>query len=92
MLGSCGRGRVRCVASLRFEDEAAFITWFRGRYDVEMFGSFLRMHGKSYDYKILYESITMLTHLRKPDERHACFVVRGSHSMLVNNGCDIRTC
>jgi structure-specific recognition protein 1 len=47
----------------------------RGRYDVDMFPTFLRLRGKSYDYKINYSSITKLFMLPKPDDLHVIFVV-----------------
>ncbi|KAL9940812.1 hypothetical protein V8E36_000300 [Tilletia maclaganii] len=47
----------------------------RGRYDIDMFPNFLRLRGKTYDYKILYSSITRLFLLPKPDEIHVHFVI-----------------
>eukprot|EP01127_Copromyxa_protea_P022844 TRINITY_DN839_c0_g3_i1.p1 TRINITY_DN839_c0_g3~~TRINITY_DN839_c0_g3_i1.p1 ORF type:complete len:584 (-),score=149.66 TRINITY_DN839_c0_g3_i1:68-1708(-) len=47
----------------------------RGRYDIEMFGSFLEMHGKSFDYKIKYTSIVRLFQLPRPDRASVVFVV-----------------
>ncbi len=47
----------------------------RGRYDIEFFSSFLRLHGKTYDYKILFSSIGQVWELPKPDERHLCYMV-----------------
>ncbi|CAO1613041.1 unnamed protein product [Parajaminaea phylloscopi] len=47
----------------------------RGRYDIDMFPSFLRLRGKTYDYKILYQSINRLFLLPKPDDVHVQFVV-----------------
>jgi structure-specific recognition protein 1 len=47
----------------------------RGRYDVEIFPSFLRLHGKTYDYKIMYSSISHIFELPKPDDRHVCLMV-----------------
>jgi len=46
----------------------------RGRYDVEMFPSFMKLHGKTYDYKILYSSISRLFLLPRPDGIHVTFV------------------
>lgn len=40
-----------------------------------MFQDFLRLRGKSYDYKIMYSSIIKLFLLLKPDEVHVMFVV-----------------
>lgn len=47
----------------------------RGRYDVDMFPDFLRLRGKSYDYKILYGAIQKLYLLPKPDDVHVLFVI-----------------
>jgi hypothetical protein len=47
---------------------------FSGRYDIDMFPTFLRLRGKTYDYKILYSSITRLF-LLSPDDLHVEMVV-----------------
>ncbi|WFC96492.1 FACT complex subunit [Malassezia brasiliensis] len=47
----------------------------RGRYDIDLFPEFLRLRGKTYDYKILYSSITQLFLLPKPDDIHVVFVI-----------------
>jgi structure-specific recognition protein 1 len=47
----------------------------RGRYTVDMFPSFLKMHGKTYDYKVKYSSVVRLFQLPKPDGRSCFFVV-----------------
>lgn len=47
----------------------------RGRYDIDLFPEFLRLRGKTYDYKILYSSITQLFLLPKPDDIHVLFVI-----------------
>ncbi|KAJ1984500.1 FACT complex subunit [Dimargaris cristalligena] len=47
----------------------------RGRYDIDMFPSFLRLRGKTYDYKISYESVIKLFLLSKPDDLHMVFVL-----------------
>lgn len=46
----------------------------RGRYDIDLFPQFLRLRGKTYDYKILYSSITQLFLLPKSDDIHVLFV------------------
>lgn len=46
----------------------------RGRFELEMFASFFKLHGKSYSYKILYKSIKRLFMLNRPDQ-HVIFVV-----------------
>lgn len=40
-----------------------------------MYQDFLRLRGKTYDYKILYNNITRLFLLLKPDDMHVLFVV-----------------
>ncbi|KAF9427529.1 FACT complex subunit [Podila epigama] len=47
----------------------------RGRYDIDMFPSFLRLRGKTTDYKIAYTSIIKLFLLPKPDDVHVLFVI-----------------
>jgi len=40
----------------------------RGRYDIEMFPNFMKLHGKTHDYHIRYEQITRLFQLPKSDK------------------------
>ncbi|RHY23385.1 hypothetical protein DYB32_009215 [Aphanomyces invadans] len=47
----------------------------RGRYAVELYGSFLRMHGKTYDYKILYSNINRCFLLEYPNSTNTAFVI-----------------
>jgi structure-specific recognition protein 1 len=47
----------------------------RGRYAIDMHASYLRMHGKTYDYKILYKDISRFFLLDKPDDYHTAFVI-----------------
>ena len=60
----------------------------RGRYDVDMFPDFLRLRGKTYDYKIVYSSISRLFLLPK-DDLHILFIVSSvdSHTLLMADGC-----
>jgi structure-specific recognition protein 1 len=46
----------------------------RGRYDMDMFPDFLRLRGKTYDYKIAFSSIGRLFLLPK-DDQHVLFIV-----------------
>lgn len=66
-------GMVSAEAIVPFH-EMPFITP-RGRYEVEMFDEFMRMHGKTYDYKIMYQSIKHLFLVPKPDDVHNLFVI-----------------
>ncbi|KAJ2159146.1 FACT complex subunit [Coemansia sp. RSA 552] len=47
----------------------------RGRYSIDMFSGFLRLRGKTYDYKVPYEHIQRMFLVSKPDELHMMFVV-----------------
>jgi structure-specific recognition protein 1 len=55
--------------------DEVLVTTPRGRYDIDMFPTFLRLRGKTYDYKVLYSSITRLFLLPKFDENHIQFIV-----------------
>ncbi|KAJ7132944.1 SSrecog-domain-containing protein [Mycena filopes] len=50
------------------------VTTPRGRYDVDMFRDFLRLRGKTYDYKIIYSTISKLFLLPK-DDQHVLFIL-----------------
>ena len=65
-------GQVTGDMILSFEE--VLISTPRGRYDVDMFPEFLRLRGKTYDYKILYSSIQRLFLLPK-DDMHVLFIV-----------------
>ncbi|KAJ2239179.1 FACT complex subunit, partial [Coemansia sp. RSA 475] len=47
----------------------------RGRYNIDLFSGFLRLHGKTYDYKISYQQVQRLFLVSKPDELHMMFIV-----------------
>lgn len=47
----------------------------RGRFDVDMYESSFRLRGKTYDYKIQYESIKKFMVLPKPDELHTLITI-----------------
>ncbi|OUM58303.1 hypothetical protein PIROE2DRAFT_48058, partial [Piromyces sp. E2] len=47
----------------------------RGRFEVDFYSTFLRLRGKTHDYKINYVSVIKLFLLPKPDEMHMMFVV-----------------
>lgn len=55
----------------------------RGRYNIDMYQDFLRLRGKTYDYKILYSNIVQLFLLLKPDDVHVLFVVSLIYSNLL---------
>ncbi|OLY83941.1 FACT complex subunit POB3 [Smittium mucronatum] len=47
----------------------------RGRYTIDMFKNFLRLRGKTYDYKILFDHISRLFLVTKPDGLHVILVI-----------------
>lgn len=47
----------------------------RGRYAIELYTTFLRMHGKTYDYKIMYSNINRCFLLERPDGISCAFVI-----------------
>jgi structure-specific recognition protein 1 len=46
----------------------------RGRYDIEMFPTFMKLHGKTYDYNIAYDTVSRLFQLPRPDQHHVFFI------------------
>ena len=66
-------GQVTGDLILSFEE--VLVLTPRGRYDMDMFPDFLRLRGKTYDYKVLYQSIARLFLLPK-DDQHVLFIVR----------------
>jgi structure-specific recognition protein 1 len=62
------------IGDLVLSFEEVLVLTPRGRYDVDMFPEFLRLRGKTYDYKILYTSISKLFLLPK-DDQHVLFIV-----------------
>ncbi|TFY70954.1 hypothetical protein EVG20_g2044 [Dentipellis fragilis] len=65
-------GQVTGNMILSFEE--VLVLTPRGRYDVDMFPDFLRLRGKTYDYKIAYSSISRLFLLPK-DDLHVLFIL-----------------
>ncbi|KAF9807348.1 hypothetical protein IEO21_08260 [Rhodonia placenta] len=65
-------GQVAGDIILSFEE--VLVLTPRGRYDVDMFPDFLRLRGKTYDYKIMYASISRLFLLPK-DDQHVLFIL-----------------
>ncbi|EIW80885.1 SSrecog-domain-containing protein [Coniophora puteana RWD-64-598 SS2] len=65
-------GQVMGDLVLSFDD--VLILTPRGRYDLDMFLDFLRLRGKTYDYKISYSSIARLFLLPK-DDLHVLFIL-----------------
>jgi len=55
-------------------EEATFLSP-RGRYSLDLFDTFLRMHGNKYDFKIKYSDISKLFLLDKADEINSFFII-----------------
>jgi structure-specific recognition protein 1 len=66
-------GQVAGEVIVRFRD--VFSLSPRARFDVELFPTFLRMRGKTYDYKVLYDTIMRMFLVPRPDDVHVYFVV-----------------
>ena len=67
-------GQIAGEAIVSFGD-ALFLTP-RGRYDIDMYASSLRLRGKTYDYKIQYDQIERIFSLPKPDEVHHLIILQ----------------
>lgn len=67
-------GQVAGEAIVSFAD-VLFLTP-RGRYDIDMYPTSLRLRGKTYDYKIQYKQIERIFSLPKPDDVHHLIVLQ----------------
>jgi structure-specific recognition protein 1 len=65
-------GQVTGDIVLNFDD--ILVLTPRGRYDMDLFKDFLRLRGKTYDYKILYSTISRIFMLPK-DDMHILIIV-----------------
>ncbi|RKP10250.1 hypothetical protein THASP1DRAFT_13102 [Thamnocephalis sphaerospora] len=66
-------GQVAGESVVRFRE--VFSLSPRARFDVELFPTFLRMRGKTYDYKVLYDTITRMFLVPRPNDMHVYFVI-----------------
>lgn len=73
-------GQVTGDMILSFEE--VLVVTPRGRYDLDMFSEFLRLRGKTYDYKIVFSTISRLFLLPK-DDQTVLFIVRPLSLILV---------
>lgn len=67
-------GQVAGEAIVSFSD-VLFLTP-RGRYDIDMYPTSLRLRGKTYDYKIQYKQIERIFSLPKPDDTHHLIILQ----------------
>eukprot|EP01133_Synstelium_polycarpum_P013347 gene13347-15700_t len=47
----------------------------RGRFEIEMYPTFMRIHGKTHDYKVSYDTISKLFQLPRQDQSQMFFVI-----------------
>ena len=62
-------------AIVEFDENVGTFLTPRGRYNITLYDSILRMYGSRYDYKIKYDDISRLFLLPKPNEVHKAFVI-----------------
>ncbi len=62
-------------AIVEFDETVGTFLTPRGRYNITLYDSFLRMYGSRYDYKIKYDDISRLFLLPRPNEIHKAFVI-----------------
>ena len=53
----------------------------RGRYDIELCDKFMKLHGKTNDYKVLYTNVAALYLLPKPDGHHMALSISLEHPL-----------
>ncbi len=68
-------GAVKGAVICEFDSTIGTFLTPRGRFALEMYGSFVRMHGPKYDYRIHYSDINRFYLLEKPDERYMAFII-----------------
>ena len=78
-------GQVTGDLILSFEE--VLVLTPRGRYDMDMFPDFLRLRGKTYDYKVLYQSIAQLFLVPK-DDQHVLFILRLLFQIFLQTSAD----
>ena len=47
----------------------------RGKYTLDFFSNFAKLHGKTHDYKIMYKDISRIFMLQKPDGVHLVYLL-----------------
>lgn len=48
----------------------------RGKYTLDLYTDFLKMHGTTHDYKVIYKDIEKAFMLEKPDGKHVALVIQ----------------
>jgi structure-specific recognition protein 1 len=75
ILDRAGMKSAADAAIIEIEENSGTFLTPRGKYAIEMYKSYMRMHGKTYDYKILYKDFDKFFYLAKPDRAHVAFVI-----------------
>ena len=47
----------------------------RGKYSIDMFQNFMRLHGKTHNYKVMYKNVSKAFLLPSPDQVHVALVI-----------------
>ncbi len=68
-------GAVKGAMICQFDNTIGTFMTPRGRFALEMYGSFVRMRGPKYDYRIQYSDMNRFYLLEKPDERYMAFII-----------------
>ncbi len=71
----CSDGKEAVIGDIVAALPEVGFTTPRGRYRIDMFAECLRLHGKSYDFKIDYSTIKRLFLLPKTDDAHLLIVM-----------------
>jgi hypothetical protein len=67
---------IRALIPIDLIFNLCFSGLYRGRYDFELFPTFMKVRGKNKEYRVLYSSVTRLTHLEIPNGREHQIIVR----------------
>lgn len=75
ILEKAGISRETGNAIVSLDESFCYFMTPRGRYDIDMYEHYLRMHGKTYDYKIMYKNVHSFYLLPEDDARHVSYVI-----------------
>jgi structure-specific recognition protein 1 len=48
----------------------------RGKYSLDFYSNFAKLHGKTHDYKIMFKDINKIFLLQKPDGVHMVYLLQ----------------
>jgi len=58
-----------------FDEEMGIFETPRGKYALQLYSNYVRLHGQKYDYKVKYDDISKFFLLPRPDDLHYAFVI-----------------